>query len=67
MNNKSARTNFLHHARLLRSEGKGLTIERKTFGGCTELRAMQHGTKDSVALYMGALGHMRCSVAFVRG
>ena len=31
MNNKSARTNFLHHARLLRSEGKRFDYRAQNF------------------------------------
>ena len=66
MTNKTAIRNFLLYARILRAEGKGLTVNRSRYGGCTELRAKQHGTTDSVVLYMGVRGDISCSVAFTR-
>ena len=67
MTNTQSKQNFLYHARKLRNEGKGLTVERQTYGGCTELSAHQHSTNDSVYLYMGVRGDIGCSVAFTRG
>ena len=66
MTNKNAIRNFLMHARMLRAEGNGLTVDRSRYGGCTELRAKQHGTADNVVLYMGIRGDINCSVAFTR-
>ena len=66
MTNKNSIRNFLLCARILRAEGKGLTVNRSRYGGCTELRAKQHGTTDSVVLYMGVRGDISCSVAFTR-
>lgn len=65
MNNAHAIQNFLFHARMLRNEGKGLTVKRDTFGGCTELRATQDGTSDSTVLYMSR-GNMTSTVTFTR-
>ena len=59
MTNTQSKQNFLYHARKLR--------KRQTYGGCTELSAHQHGTNDSVYLYMGVRGDIGCSVAFTRG
>jgi hypothetical protein len=66
INNTFHTQNFLTYARQLRNEGE-IKIERKKYGGCTELRATLVGTTDSVALYMGVLGHIRSSVEFIRG
>ena len=64
MTNKNAIRNFLLCARILRAEGKGLTVNRTRYGGGTELRGKQHGTRDSVVLYMGVRCYISFSVAF---
>lgn len=65
MTNSFSIQNFLLHARKLRAEGS-IKIKRSTYGGCTELRCTLSGTTDSVALYKGARGGIRCAVAFSR-
>lgn len=63
MNNKHEIKYFLIAARQLRKLGKTI-VERKTYGGCTELRATLENSLNNVVIYQGCRGHMRLSVNF---